>query len=112
MGARTVLGGFEQMVLLALARRPSGGYGAALHAEIRDATGSDVSIPAIYVTLKRMERKGLVASSVESGVGDTARPKRVYQLLPAGREALLKARALLDQMWTGSGLPLTGEYDR
>jgi hypothetical protein len=32
--------------------------------EILDATGRDVSTPAVYVTMKRMEKKGLVASEV------------------------------------------------
>ena len=109
MGSRSFLGGFEQVVLLGLARREEGAYGGALHEEILAATGKDVSIPAIYVTLKRMEAKGLVRSAFADGVGTTARPKRVYHLLPAGREALVASRGMLDQLWERTDLPVHGE---
>ena len=104
MGGREYLGEFEQVVLLALARLGDEAYGAAIHQEILDATGRDVSIPAVYVTLKRMEGKGLVASRVgESGRGGR-RPTRNYRLLPSGEEALSRSRALLERLWAGSGV--------
>ena len=64
MGRRDYLGEFEHVVLLALARLPGWAYGGSVHEEILEATGRDVSIPAVYVTLKRMEKKGFVASKV------------------------------------------------
>ncbi|NIP81853.1 MAG: PadR family transcriptional regulator, partial [Gemmatimonadetes bacterium] len=51
-------GEFELVVLLAVARLGAGAYGASIHAEIQATAGRDVSIPAVYVTLKRMDRKG------------------------------------------------------
>ena len=56
MGNRAYLGEFEMVVLLALARFDGEAYGGAIHQEILDATGRAVSIPAVYVPLKRMER--------------------------------------------------------
>lgn len=77
-------------------------YGAEIHNEILDRTGRDVSIPAVYVTLKRMERKGLVFSEVtEPPTG--GRATRNYRLLPAGKEALAQSRALLERLWDGLG---------
>lgn len=100
MGRRAYLGEFEQVVLLALARLRGPAYGGSIHREILDATGRDVSIPAVYVTLKRMERKGLVASTVDAAeVG--ARATRNYSLLPAGREATARSRELLERLWSG-----------
>ena len=103
MGGREYLGEFEQVVLLALVRIGAPAYGAAIHQEILDATGRDVSIPAVYVTLKRMERKGLVSSKVEAPAGG-GRAKRNYTLLTAGEQALARSRTLLESLWSGTAV--------
>jgi len=102
MGSREYLGEFEQVVLLALARLRGPAYGAEIHTEILDRTGRDVSIPAVYVTLKRMERKGLV-DSVVAEPPEGGRATRNYRLLPEGEEALARSRALLERLWDGLG---------
>jgi len=102
MGYRDYLGEFELVVLLALARLRGPAYGAEIHREILDTTGRDVSIPAVYVTLKRMERKGLVAAEAMEPAGG-GRATRNYRLLPAGAEALARSRALLERLWDGLG---------
>jgi len=99
MGNRAYLGEFELVVLLALARIEGEAYGGAIHREILEATGRDVSIPAVYVTLKRMERKGLVAYRMGEGGGSDGRVTRNYRLLPEGREALDRSRELLESLW-------------
>lgn len=106
MAGRDFLGEFEHVVLLALARRPGSAYGAEIHREILERTGRDVSIPAVYVTLKRMERKGLVASRVAKAPGG-GRATRNYRLLPTGREALESSRALLERLWDDLGAEST-----
>jgi len=100
---REYLGEFELVVLLALARLRGGAYGASIHQEIHDATGRDVSIPAVYVTLKRMERKGLVSSSMSEAEGATNRPVRRYRLDESGRTAIERSREQLERLW--SSLP-------
>lgn len=102
MGHREYLGEFEQVVLLALLRLRGPAYGAEIHEEILKTTGRDVSIPAVYVTLKRMERKGLVASEVAEPPSG-GRATRNYRILPAGRDALAQSRALLERLWDGLG---------
>ncbi len=102
MGSREYLGEFEQVVLLALARLRGPAYGAAIHGEILETTGRDVSIPAVYVTLKRMERKGLVSSDVTNPPSG-GRATRNYRMLPAGDDALARSRALLERLWDGLG---------
>lgn len=105
--AREYLGEFEQVVLLALARLGDGGYGAEIHAEILDATGRDVSIPAVYVTLKRLERKGLVASQIQRPP-DGGRAVRVYTPEPDGLEALNRSRQLFERLWDSPHLDAGG----
>lgn len=107
MGTRDYLGEFELVVLLALARLPAGAYGASIHREIHEATGRDVSIPAVYVTLKRMERKGLVTSSMGEGDGATRRPVRQYQIEETGRAAVERSREQLERLWSDLRRPLS-----
>lgn len=103
MGGRDYLGEFELVVLLALARLGDGAYGASIHREILDTTGRDVSIPAVYVTLKRMERKGLVSSRLGATSDEATRPTRNYRLLPDGADAIERSRDQLERLWSGLG---------
>lgn len=102
MGSRDYLGEFEQVVLWALVRLPGSAYGAEIHREIFETTGRDVSIPAVYVTLKRMEKKALVVSEVTEPP-EGGRATRNYRVLPAGRDALAQSRAMLERLWDGLG---------
>ena len=84
-----VLGDFEQLVLLGVLRLTDGAYGAAIRGEIHARSGRDVSINAVYTTLDRLERKGLL----RSWVGDPTpqrggRRRKFYALRPAGMNAL------------------------
>jgi DNA-binding PadR family transcriptional regulator len=99
------LGEFEHVVLIALARIDGDAYGASIHREILDATGRDVSIPAVYVTLNRMERRGLMASRVGVSEASGGRARRNYRILRAGQDALERARALLEALWEGANVP-------
>jgi DNA-binding PadR family transcriptional regulator len=77
----------RQPLLALLAKEPAHGYELklALEATFGQAYPSP-NIGQIYVTLKRLEQDGLVCSQ---DVTQTTRPnKRVYELTPAGREAL------------------------
>lgn len=109
MGSREYLGAFEQVVLLALLRLRGPAYGAEIHQEIQRTTGRDVSIPAVYVTLKRMERKGLVVSEVTDPPSGR-RATRNYRILPAGNDALARSRALLERLWHGLGTEWTRSH--
>ncbi len=104
---REYLGEFEQVVLLALARLENGGYGAEIHQEILDASGRDVSIPAVYVTLKRLERKKLVSCRTRRPE-DGGRATRVYRVEPEGRKALDRSRELFESLWDSPHLDPEG----
>jgi len=105
---RKYLGEFELVVLLALTRLGRPSYGTAIHDEILRVTGRDVSIPAVYVTLKRMEKKGYVASAIAESP-DGGRATRDYRILPDGKDALARSRDLLDGLWSGVELGARGE---
>ena len=99
---RNFLGEFEQIVLLAMARVGEQAYAVSIHDEILRTTGRSVSIPAVYVTLARLEKKGYVSS----WMGDPSptrggRAKRHFRLEAAGREALERSREVISQLWEG-----------
>src|ERR1700735_2556468 len=77
----------RQPLLGLLAKEPAHGYELKLALEQTfGAAYPSPNIGQIYVTLKRLEVDGLVRSQ---DVEQTTRPnKRVYELTPAGREAL------------------------
>jgi DNA-binding PadR family transcriptional regulator len=77
----------RQPLLALLAKETAHGYELKLALEqIFGQAYPSPNIGQIYVTLKRLEQDGLVRSQ---DVEQTTRPnKRVYELTPAGREAL------------------------
>ncbi len=100
--AREFLGEFEQLVLLGLARAGDQAYAVSIHEAIRQATQRSVSIPAVYVTLSRLEKKGLIASWMGSpSPRRGGRSKRHFRLEPKGVEALKQSRSMLDSLWDG-----------
>ena len=71
-----VLGGFEHKVLLAIMRLGSSGYSVPIVRELEQRTDRSVAPAAVYVTLRRLETRGLLVSRMEppaDGVGGRAR---------------------------------------
>lgn len=56
-----MLGALEEQILVALLRL-KGGYGMEIRREIERVTGRDLAIGSVYITLDRLETKGLVVS--------------------------------------------------
>ena len=57
-----MIGEFEYLILTATARLEEEAYGATIREAIRQATGRNCSIGALYTTLDRLEKKGLIKS--------------------------------------------------
>ena len=95
------LGELEHVVLLALARLGADeAYGMAIVDEIGRRTGRDVSVGAVYSALDRLERKGLLVSSVGDPSPERGgRARRFYGLREEGREALVDARDAFESLW-------------
>jgi DNA-binding PadR family transcriptional regulator len=83
------LGEFEQLVLLGLMRLGPDAYGATVRREIESKAGRALSISAVYTTLERLERKGLVRSWIgEPTAQRGGRRRKHFELLPLGARAL------------------------
>jgi DNA-binding PadR family transcriptional regulator len=101
---REALGEFEQLVMLAIIHLAESGevYGVPIVNEIEKRTGRQVADAAVYVTLRRLEQKGLV----ESWKGDPTaerggKARRCVKVTRAGTTLLRESRAALDRMWQG-----------
>jgi DNA-binding PadR family transcriptional regulator len=105
VGKSSYLGEFEQVVMLALARVGEGAYSVPVHEEILRTTDRDVAIASVYVTLSRLEDKGMVRSESESREQATGRPRRFYAVTPDGWAALERSRELIESMWEGVSAP-------
>lgn len=104
----TPLSSLEQWVLLSLVRvGPEESYGVPVRDEIRERTGWEPSLAAVYAALSRMEDGGLVASRISDPLPHRGgRARKHFRLLPAGAEAVLDARGRMDRMW--ADVDLTG----
>ncbi len=93
------LGEFELVVMLALARLDFA-YGRTVYQEIERVTGrADLSIPAVYVTLNRLEKKGLLQSTVgETTDQRDGRSKKHYHLTKDGLRAVKTSRLMLERL--------------
>jgi DNA-binding PadR family transcriptional regulator len=102
MTRRDTLGGFEELVLLAVMRLGSDSYGVTIRGEIERQTGRDISLGAIYPTLDRLEEKGLVSSRKGEPTGERGgRARRHFELTREGLAALRRSREVMEAMWEG-----------
>ena len=90
--SRSSLGEFEKLVMLAALHLGPDAYGATIIQKLEERTGRTTSAGAVYVALRRLEKKGLVISRL----GDPSprrggRPKRFYVVGRDGIELLRQA---------------------
>jgi PadR family transcriptional regulator, regulatory protein PadR len=106
---REALGEFEQMILLAVLHLEGDVYGVPIVDEIERRTRRKVAPAAVYVTLRRLEQKGLLTSSMSAPTAERGgKARRCVTVTPAGLESLRMARKVLDGMWKGLDPKLRG----
>lgn len=94
------LGEFEQLVLLALATMAEESPGREVYEELVRATGRDVAVTAVYVTLNRLQKKGFVSAAMGEATPERGgRAKKLFRLEPEGAEALRSSREQFEQLW-------------
>jgi DNA-binding PadR family transcriptional regulator len=83
-----MLGEFEYLLLTAAARLGDDAYGAAIREQIEEATGRRCSIGALYTTLDRLEKKGLLKTWMgEATPQRGGRAKRMVRVTTKGVQA-------------------------
>src|SRR2546423_714300 len=94
------VGSFEEQVMLAVARTGPDAYGMNVRRELEHVTGRDVTIGSVYITLDRLEAKGLVSSARTPGRSGSS-SRRVFAVTPLGARALADTKALREGLWDG-----------
>jgi DNA-binding PadR family transcriptional regulator len=92
---------FELMILLAILRVTDDAYGVLIAREIERTGGRRVLLGAVYTALDRLERNGLVSSSVGAPTPTRGgRAKRFFRVTPRGLRAVKDTRQALVALWT------------
>ena len=100
--ARSLLTDFELMILLATLRVGNGAYGVAIAREIERTGGRRVVLGAVYTALDRLERNGLVTSTVGEPTAERGgRAKRNFEVTPVGVRSVRSTQDALVSLWTG-----------
>ena len=98
------LGDFEQLVLLAVLQAGHAGeaYGITVYNELAARTKRRVARGAIYMTLDRLEKKGLLSSFLTEPTAERGgRAKRCYRVTRPAMAALRASRQTLVSLWQG-----------
>jgi PadR family transcriptional regulator, regulatory protein PadR len=99
------VGILEEQVMLAVLRTGDDAYGMTVRRELEEVTGRDVTIGSVYITLDRLEAKGLVTSAravAAMRAGPSSR--RVFSVTPLGLRVLAETRAMRERLWAGVNL--------
>ena len=96
------IGEFEQMILLAVLQRKEDAYGVTIHDELARHTTRPLARGAVYMTLDRLEKKGLLKSTLSDPTAERGgRAKRCYALTKSAVQALKASRRTLLSLWDG-----------
>jgi PadR family transcriptional regulator PadR len=95
------------MILLAVlqAGQDDEAYGVRVHTELEARTGRRVARGAVYMTLDRLEKKGLLSSYLTEPTAERGgRARRCYAVTRPAMAALRASRRALVRLW--EGLPI------
>lgn len=100
----------EEFVMLAIWKLQEKAYSLPLRKQVSKSTGYEWSLSSIYTPLNRLTKKGLLTSYLTEPVRERGgRPRRIYQLTPKGRQALLHIRSVEQAVWSDvEGLAIEG----
>ena len=101
MAKHETLGQFEQLVLTAILLLRDNAYGVTIHGKVQELTRpKTVSPGAIYVTLDRLEDKGMVMSWLSDPTPERGgRAKRCYRIEALGEQALQESAVTARRIW-------------
>ena len=105
---RDALGEFEHQVLLALLVLGGEGYSVPVVAELERRTGRSANPAAVFIALRRLERRGYLRSRKEDpSPGEGGRGRRVFRVTPRAVTRLRESRRAFESLWRGAD-PLLG----
>ena len=83
------LGNLEETILLIVAVMPQEAYGFTVSEAYKTHMGSRISISAVHTVLKRLEKKGYIASKMGGATSERGgRRKRIFEVTKIGLSTL------------------------
>jgi PadR family transcriptional regulator PadR len=99
---RHLLTDFELMILLAILRIGDDAYGVPIAQEIERTANRRVVVAAVYTALDRLERNGLVSSTIGEPTPERGgRAKRFFRVTPQGIRGVKGTQRALVALWNG-----------
>lgn len=99
---RDTLGHFEYQVLATLQQLRQEAYGVPIRANIKERTGREPSVGALYTTLDRLEDKGFVRSWTGEPTAERGgRAKKYFAITGAGIMAVSRTEHQLGAFFAG-----------
>lgn len=93
---------FELRVLLTVRRLGDDAYAVAVHEDLERRAKQRASIGAIYITLDRLARKGLLDSKLGEPTRERGgRAKRYFRLTRPGLTAVREECRVMRRLWEG-----------
>ena len=99
---------FELHVLLAMLRDGGETYSVPLVLALEKRLERPVAQAAVFIALRRLERKGLVTSRMDER--DGARARRYFKVTKQGTAAVREQRAEHARLWRGLGRLLRSDH--
>ena len=92
----------EEFLLLAIWRLKENAYGVTIMEQINQATGKTWAYGALFVMLRRLEKKGYLTSSFsDPSPTRGGKSKRIFKLTRRGIDALEEVRRVQTSVWEG-----------
>lgn len=94
------LGELEELILLAVLQLGDEAYSTSIQTVLAEEADREVTLSAIYSSLDRSERKGMVDSWLGEPTAERGgRAKRHYAVTEEGRSALRESRRVRERLW-------------
>lgn len=96
----------EQLLLLSVVQAGEDAHAGAVQEVLAERGERNASLGSIYVTMTRLEERGLVESTMGRPTPERGgKAKRLYRVTRDGLTALHRSRRILDRMWEGVPQP-------
>ena len=105
---RDTLGDLEHQTMLALLHLGDQAYTAPIVEELEARAGRSTTLAAVYIVLRRLEDKGLVASRLGPPGAEGGRDRRYFRVTKEGLVRLRDAREAYARLWDGLDEALQG----
>ena len=97
---RQNIGELEELILLVVGILDNNAYGITVQEEVKKQSGRKLTISAVHSVLLRLEKKGLLKSSVGGETNERGgRRKRFFQLTGLGKENITEIKEMRNKLW-------------